>query len=111
MHTHTRAILLTLLVLASGNVLAKKDQVFSGIHTFGTSISDEGNAFIACGGQSIPPYENLPNFLNTAPGDSPYARGGHHFSNGSTWVDSLAKTLGVANLSLIHISEPTRPTT
>ena len=100
MYTHIRTVLLTLLVSVSGNALANDDLAYSGIHAFGTSLSDEGNAFIACGGQSIPPYDNLPGNLNTAPGDSPYARGGHHFSNGSTWVDSLAKSLGVANSAL-----------
>jgi outer membrane lipase/esterase len=100
MYTHIRAILITLLVSTTGNVLADNEQLFSGIHAFGTSLSDEGNAFIACGGQSLPPYDNLPSFLNAAPGDSPYARGGHHFSNGSTWVDALAKSLGVNNSAL-----------
>jgi outer membrane lipase/esterase len=100
MYTNMRAILLTLLVLVSGKALANNDQVYSGIHAFGTSLSDEGNAFIACGGQSTPPYDNLTGFLNAAPGDSPYARGGHHFSNGSTWVEPLAKSLGVNNSAL-----------
>ncbi|TNG03363.1 MAG: hypothetical protein EP297_00390 [Gammaproteobacteria bacterium] len=86
--------------------MANNDLAFSGIHAFGTSLSDEGNAFIACGGQSIPPYDNLPGSLNTAPGDSPYARGGHHFSNGSTWVDALAKSLGVTNSALPVLQNP-----
>jgi phospholipase/lecithinase/hemolysin len=106
MYTHVRNVLLTLLVSVSGNALANDDLAYSGIYAFGTSLSDEGNAFIACGGQSIPPYDNLPNNLNTAPGDSPYARGGHHFSNGSTWVDSLAKSLGVANSALPVLQNP-----
>ena len=106
MYTHIRIVLLTLLVSVSGNALANNDLIYSGIHAFGTSLSDEGNAFIACGGQSIPPYDNLPGNLNTAPGDSPYARGGHHFSNGSTWVDSLAKSLDVANSALPVLQNP-----
>lgn len=106
MYTHVRNVLLTLLVSVSGNALANDDQAYSGIYAFGTSLSDEGNAFIACGGQSIPPYDNLPAFLDTAPGDSPYARSGHHFSNGSTWVDSLAKSLGLANSALPVLQNP-----
>jgi phospholipase/lecithinase/hemolysin len=106
MYTHVRPILLALLVTVSGNALANDDLAYSGIYAFGTSLSDEGNAFIACGGQSIPPYDNLPNNLNTAPGDSPYARGGYHFSNGSTWVDSLAKSMGVANSALPVLQNP-----
>jgi outer membrane lipase/esterase len=106
MYTNPRAILLTLLVAVSGNVLANNEPVYSGVHAFGTSLSDEGNAFIACGGQSLPPYENLASFLNAAPGDSPYARGGHHFSNGSTWVEALAKSLGVNNSALPVLQSP-----
>ena len=106
MYKNIRNVLLTLLVSVSGNVTANTDQVFSGIHSFGTSLSDEGNAFIACGGQSLPPYDNLTSSLNVAPGDSPYARGGHHFSNGSTWVAALAKSLGVANGALAVLQNP-----
>ena len=100
MYIHIRTIILTLLVSVSGNALANNDLAITGIHAFGTSLSDEGNAFIACGGQSVPPYDNLTSFLNAAPGDAPYARGGHHFSNGSTWVEPLAKSLGVNNSAL-----------
>jgi len=96
MYIMVRATLLALLLSASGHALAKKDVPFSGIYVLGTSLSDEGNAFIQCGMQSVPPYDNL-SPQKVAPGDSPYARGGHHFSNGSTWVDAIAKELGVTN--------------
>jgi len=43
------------------------------------------------GQTEVPPYANLDQFL--VPG-APYARGGMHFSNGETWVERLAKTLG-----------------
>ena len=106
MHTNIRTILLALLVSVSVNALANKNRVYAGLHAFGTSLSDEGNAFIACGGQSVPPYDNLTSFLNAAPGDAPYARGGHHFSNGSTWVEPLAKSLGVNNSALPVLRNP-----
>jgi phospholipase/lecithinase/hemolysin len=101
-----RNILLTLLLSASGIALANNAHPYSGIYAFGTSLSDEGNAFIACGNQSVPPYENLTDNLNTAPGDAPYAIGGHHFSNGSTWVDVLAKSLRVKNSALPVFQNP-----
>ena len=101
-----RKILLTLLLAAPGFVLANSDNPYSQMYAFGTSLSDEGNAFIACGMQSVPPYANLPEYLNVAPGDSPYAIGGHHFSNGSTWVDALAKSLRVANSALPVLQNP-----
>jgi phospholipase/lecithinase/hemolysin len=106
MYTNIRTILLTLLVSVSGNALANNNRVYSGLHAFGTSLSDEGNAFIACGGQSVPPYDNLTSFLNAAPGDAPYAKGGHHFSNGSTWVEPLAKSLGVKKSALPVLQNP-----
>ena len=107
MYTHVRNVLLTLLVSVSGNALANDDQAYSGIYAFGTSLSDEGNAFIGCGMQSVPPYDSLTeDNLYVAPGDSPYARGGHHFSNGSTWVEPLAKSLGVSNSALPVLQNP-----
>lgn len=59
---------------------------------FGTSLSDSGNAFALQGTTSRPPYDTLDGFL--VPG-SPYARGGHHFSNGPTWIEQLAGPLGL----------------
>ena len=88
--------LLTVLLLVAASVQAKNDLTYSGIYVLGTSLSDEGNAFIQCGMQSVPPYDNLGPQVY-APGDSPYAIGGHHFSNGSTWVVPLAKAVGVIN--------------
>ncbi|MDR3524996.1 MAG: SGNH/GDSL hydrolase family protein [Acetobacteraceae bacterium] len=54
---------------------------FSAVYVFGDSGSDVGNTFIASGG------------LNPAP---PYFAG--HFSNGPTWVEDLAQTLGLGPL-------------
>jgi phospholipase/lecithinase/hemolysin len=66
---------------------------FSGIVVFGTSLSDPGNAFALAGGTNTPPdYDNDP-FLVPS---TPYARGGHHFSNGATWVEQLARPMGLA---------------
>jgi len=53
---------------------------------FGDSLSDPGNAFIILEGQqSIAPFNLIP--------DAPYAIGGHHFTNGRTWVEQLAKKM------------------
>jgi len=66
---------------------------FSRIVVFGTSLSDPGNAFALAHRQSTPPYANLSQFLVP---DAPYARGGHHFSNGATWIEQFARPLGLA---------------
>jgi len=66
---------------------------YSGIVVFGTSLSDSGNAFTLRGGTNTPPdYLVDPLLIPSAP----YARGGHHFSNGATWIEQFARSLGLA---------------
>lgn len=66
---------------------------FDRIVVFGTSLSDPGNAFVLRGGTNTPPDYSVDPFLVP---DRPYARGGHHFSNGPTWVEQFAQRLGLA---------------
>lgn len=57
---------------------------------FGTSLSDPGNAFALVGGTNTPPdYLTDASIVPTAP----YTRGGHHFTDGPTWIEQLARTL------------------
>jgi phospholipase/lecithinase/hemolysin len=63
------------------------------IVVFGTSLSDPGNAFALAGGTNTPPDYDLVPFLVP---NTPYARGGHHFSNGATWVEQFARSAGLA---------------
>ncbi|QCP53074.1 SGNH/GDSL hydrolase family protein [Trinickia violacea] len=79
---------------------------FSSIVVFGTSLSDPGNAFallahppagMNLGGnviQSTPPYDTLDESLVPI---APYAKGGHHFSNGATWIEQFAQGTGLAS--------------
>jgi len=64
---------------------------FSEAIVFGDSLSDSGNYFTQFGGMSMQPYEteNVPS--------EPYAIGGHHFTNGATWVEQLTKELHIPN--------------
>jgi phospholipase/lecithinase/hemolysin len=64
-----------------------------GIVVFGDSLSDPGNAFVLAGGTNTPPDYSVDPFLVP---DQPYARGGHHFSNGPTWIEQLAQSEGLA---------------
>jgi phospholipase/lecithinase/hemolysin len=64
---------------------------FGQIVVFGTSLSDPGNAFVLAGGKNVPPDYFVDEFL--VPG-APYARGGHHFSNGETWIEQLGRSIG-----------------
>ena len=67
---------------------------FSEAIVFGDSLSDSGNYFTQFGGMSMQPYEteNVPS--------EPYAIGGHHFSNGATWVEQLTKKLQIPKSGL-----------
>ncbi len=79
------------LFLAPG--LATAQASFGRIVVFGTSLSDPGNAFALTGLANKPPYDALDQLLVP---DRPYARGGHHFSNGATWIEQFAVPLGLA---------------
>jgi phospholipase/lecithinase/hemolysin len=63
------------------------------VGVFGDSLSDSGNAFALVGGTNTPPDYSVDFFLVP---DQPYARGGHHFTNGPTWVEQYAKSKGLA---------------
>ena len=52
---------------------------------FGDSLSDPGNFYAVFGVTVKAPFALIP--------DAPYAIGGHHFSNGPTWVERLAERL------------------
>ena len=80
-------------VIATPTVSGEARAPYSGLIVFGTSLSDSGNAFALRGGTNTPPDYVLDPLL--IPGE-PYARGGHHFSNGATWIEQLARSLGLA---------------
>jgi phospholipase/lecithinase/hemolysin len=72
---------------------AEERRQYSSFVVFGTSLSDSGNAFALRGGTNTPPdYDLNPLLIPNAP----YTRGGHHFSNGATWVEQFARSLGLA---------------
>jgi phospholipase/lecithinase/hemolysin len=87
----TAAGLLALAMAAP--VGAAAQTTFGQIVVFGDSLSDPGNAFVLTGALSTPPYDTLDPLLIP---ESPYAKGGHHFSNGATWVEQFARPLGLA---------------
>ena len=60
-------------------------QDFNGMVVFGTSLSDPGNHIIEFGTTALQPFAPIP--------DASYAIGGHHFTNGATWVEQLATSL------------------
>ena len=58
-----------------------------------TACRTPGNAFALRGAASTPPDYGLDPFLVPA---APYARGGHHFQDGASWVEQLARSLRVS---------------
>ncbi len=85
------ALALVLVMLVPGWAAAQPS--LGRIVVFGTSLSDPGNAFVFIGVQNTPPYNLLDPLLVP---DRPYAKGGHHFSNGATWIEQFARPLGLA---------------
>jgi outer membrane lipase/esterase len=59
---------------------------------FGDSFSDSGNGFAFVKTNATPPDYGLDALLIPS---APYARGGHHLSNGDTWIEQLAASLGL----------------
>lgn len=97
----TRFSSFLLLALLSCQGLAAAPNI-DRIVVFGASLSDTGNAFVwlarpgnsACGTSlNMPPYDALDDLLVP---DGPYAKGGHHFTNGATWVEGLARYMALA---------------
>ena len=80
-----RASLMVVMALISAMAVAETD--FDQIVFFGDSLSDPGNAFVLLGQVSVRPFEPIPTY--------PYARGGKHFSNGPTWTEQFARSLGM----------------
>ena len=80
-------------LVMSNPITADAQIAYDRIVVFGTSLSDPGNGFALTGTTSTPPYDSLDLFLTP---DAPYARGGHHLSNGATWVEQLARSSALA---------------
>lgn len=72
---------------AAAPALAESETGFSRMFVFGDSLSDPGNRFAITGETAHPPFVPVP--------DAAYGVGGHHFSNGRTWVEVLAQQLGI----------------
>ena len=80
-------------VLTCATVPIHAQPPYSRVVVFGTSLSDSGNAFALRGGTNTPPDYDMDPFLVP---QVPYTRGGHHFSNGATWIEQFAQSRGLA---------------
>ena len=86
----TSGLVVACLALSSVMMLAQQSP-YERIVVFGTSFSDSGNAAIVVG-SSTPPSYDVDEWLVP---NRPYARGGHHLTNGPTWIEQLARSLGL----------------
>ena len=89
----TSLAVVSLLAVVTATVNTTGRVPFDRIVAFGASLSDPGNAFALRGGANTPPDYLLDPLLVPS---APYARGGHHFSNGATWVEQFARSTGLA---------------
>lgn len=100
-------VLFFLSIFATTESLAQQ-KPYDSIVVFGGSLSDSGNAFVVLSDPSsfgfdetcnpltpmnVPPYDTLDDLFIP---DGTYAVGGHHVSNGATWVEQLARNKGLA---------------
>jgi len=75
-------VLLASLALSAGALAQEPSRK---LIVFGDSLSDPGNFFAGTGDFATAPFAPVP--------AAPYAIGGHHFSNGRTWIEQLATSL------------------
>jgi phospholipase/lecithinase/hemolysin len=89
-------------LLLSATALAQSASI-DGLVFFGASLTDSGNSFVwlaqpdnsGCGVRiNVPPYDKLDDLVIP---DGPYAIGGHHFTNGATWAEVMARSVGLAS--------------
>ena len=92
--SHRAAVIYVVALLATlAPVSLSARQDFDQLVVFGTSISDPGNAFALVGGNNTPPEYDLDPFLIPS---TTYPKGGHHATNGATWIEHFARELGLS---------------
>ncbi|OAI03825.1 SGNH/GDSL hydrolase family protein [Methylomonas methanica] len=108
--------MLTLSLTWSAAVFAQKS-AFDRIVVFGASLSDSGNAIVLINNAAefgfaqcdlgtplnVPPYDQMDklylpddSYVELLVPDGVYARGGHHVTNGATWIEQYARGQGLS---------------
>ena len=95
------ATLLAGLALAFTGTAALADGP-SRVVVFGDSLSDAGNHYLYFGQSATQPFEPIPS--------ASYEIGGHHFTNGATWIEQLSRRLDVPQTARPALS-PANPGT
>lgn len=106
----TGAVALSVSCLVFSDSSFAQNKQIERIVVFGSSLSDSGNAFVLlsdpasfgfseeCIGlmgspANVPPYDALDELLIP---DGSYAKGGHHETNGATWIEQFARGKGLS---------------
>ena len=79
------ALLAILPLAATGTTFADTGHGYSRMFIFGASFLDSGNNFAVTGETAHPPFDPM-SFTS-------YGIGGHHYSNGRTWVEVMAQEM------------------
>ncbi|MBE0437274.1 MAG: SGNH/GDSL hydrolase family protein [Methylomicrobium sp.] len=108
--------MLMLSLVCSAAAFAQKS-MFDRVVVFGTSLSDSGNAFVLINNPgefgfdqcalgtplNVPPYDQMDKlylsddlYVELLVPDGVYARGGHHVTNGATWIEQYARGQGLS---------------
>jgi outer membrane lipase/esterase len=80
-------------LLLGSSTYASAQPAINSIVVFGDSLSDPGNGFVFTKASATPPDYSVDDLLIPS---LPYARGGHHLTNGETWIEQLGRSLGLA---------------
>jgi phospholipase/lecithinase/hemolysin len=85
----SRWLIPLLLLMQAALAPAYADMASNGFVVFGDSLSDPGNYYRFYGQVSEAPYSPIPS--------APYDDDGHHFTNGTTWIEKVTRELGTAD--------------
>lgn len=88
MQKNAYAVLACVVSLFALPGLSQAQTGYEDVFIFGDSVSDSGNIYLMTGLTTKSPYPLVPTY--------PYTIGGHHYSNGKTWVETFAKGLNDA---------------
>jgi phospholipase/lecithinase/hemolysin len=80
-------------LLLGSSSYASAQPTINSVVVFGDSLSDPGNGFVFTKTSATPPDYSVNELLIPS---APYARGGHHLTNGETWIEQLARPLGLS---------------
>lgn len=113
----TIKIFLLALSLTCSSAAFAKQSAFDRLVVFGASLSDPGNAFVLINNPTelgfdqcplgtplnVPPYDQMDKlylsddlYFELLVPDGVYARGGHHVTNGATWIEQFARGQGLS---------------